>query len=63
MGALLFIIYMGDAMGDLEALNRRSRLPIRIIQDRQQEQNNASLWGAIKADEDNISKYRRRGRS
>ena len=34
ISALLFIIYLDDMVGDLEALNRRANLPIRIVQDR-----------------------------
>ena len=44
ISALLFIIYLGDMMGDLEALNRRTNLPMRIIQDRPHEQKKELLW-------------------
>ena len=39
-------------MEDLEALNRRSHLPKRIIQDRPREPHKKRLWGEIKADEE-----------
>ena len=45
---ILFIIYMGDVMGDLSALNRRSKLSTRIIQDRPKGQSKQLLRGAIK---------------
>ena len=38
ISALLFIIYLDDMMEDLAALNRRTQLPIRIIQDRPHQQ-------------------------
>ena len=38
VSALLFIIYMGDMMGDYGSMRRRSKLPIRIAQDRPHEQ-------------------------
>ena len=34
-------------MEDLEALNRRTNLPIRIVQDRPQQQKEELLWGEI----------------
>ena len=47
-------------MGDIAALNRRSRLPTRIIQDAPQEQNKKRLWEEIKTEEEeNTAKYRR----
>ena len=38
ISALLFIIYMGDAMEDYAAMNRRSNFPTVIVQDRPHEQ-------------------------
>ena len=43
---MLFIMYIDDAMEDLAALNRRSQIPTRIIQDRPREQNKKS-YGEI----------------
>ena len=43
--ALIFIIYWGDMMEGLSALDRRSKLPMRIIQDRPHGQNKKQLWG------------------
>ena len=34
-------------MEDLEALSRRTNLPIRIVRDRPQEQKDELLWGEI----------------
>ena len=34
ISALLFIIHLDDMMGDMEAINRRTKLPMRIAQDR-----------------------------
>ena len=39
---------MGDMMGGLSAMNRRSKLPTRIIQERPQGQAKQLLWDAIK---------------
>ena len=46
--ALLFIIYLGDVVGDLGELNRRPRLPRRIIQERPHGKNKEIVRGAIK---------------
>ena len=48
ISALLFIIYLDDMMEDLAALNRSTKLPMRIIQDRPHEQNKKMLWGEVK---------------
>ena len=42
VSALLFIIYMGDMMEDNAALNRRSNIPARIVQDRTAQKENNS---------------------
>ena len=47
ISALLFIIYLDDMMEDMEALNRRTNLPIRIIQDRPHRQKKDLLWEEI----------------
>ena len=44
ISALLFIIYLVDMMEELAALNRRTSLPMRVIQDRPREQNKKLLW-------------------
>ena len=45
ISAILFIIYLGGAMEDLAALDRGSKQPIRIIQDRPRGKNKKLLWG------------------
>ena len=47
ISALLFIIYLDDMMEDLEALNRRTNLPIRIVRDRPQQLKEELLWEEI----------------
>ena len=45
---ILFIIYLDDMMEDLEALNRRTNLPIRMIQDRPHQQQEELLLEEIR---------------
>ena len=49
---MLFIIYLDGAMEDLEALNRRSKLPMRIVLDRPREQHAKLLRGEVKKGEE-----------
>ena len=51
IGAFLVIIYMDAMMGDIAAINRRSQLRIRILQDRPQDQNKQRMRGVIKTEE------------
>ena len=48
ISAFLSIIYRGDMMEDLEALNRCTILPMRVIQDRPHEPNRKPIRGDIK---------------
>ena len=49
---MIIIIYLDDMMGDLAALNRRTKLPMRIIQDRPDVENKKLLWGEVKKEEE-----------
>ena len=50
-------------MEDIAALNRRSKLPIRIIQERPREQNKKLLRGEIKKRKKSTKKSRKRAQS
>ena len=52
ISALLFVIYLDDVMEDMGALNRRTNLPMGIIQDRPNRQKEALIWGEIREEEE-----------
>ena len=56
ISALLFIIYLDDMMEGLEALNRRTNLPIRSIQDRQHRQKEALIREETQENKKNMKK-------
>ena len=57
ISALLFIIYLGDMMDDLEELNRRTDIPMRIVQDRPYQQKEALIWKETQEKQDEQDKY------
>ena len=48
ISAIRFVIYLDDVIEDLESLNRRTNLPIRIIQDRPHQQKKIYYGGKYK---------------
>ena len=46
------IIYLEDVAEDLATLNRRTNLPIRIVQDRPQHQKETLLWKELKEEQE-----------
>ena len=54
--AIPSIIYLDDVMEDLEALSRRTELPMRIVQERPHQQQEALMWEEIQ--EDGRNEYR-----
>ena len=58
ISAIRFVIYMGDAMGDFEALERRPELPYRKVQDRPTNQAEDTPREQAKGEEDEQKRFR-----